>query len=542
MDEGKTREQLVKETKALREQMVKLEHSNSELSILSSNAIEKLQAIIATEKLKMESMVEIMVEAAIMIDDREGIMVLNSRARRMLGFRVDEEVTNEKMRAVNLDKAFQKCREKKNLVTMEITVPTDEGLVLYAEINPAKDKNGEIIGIIAVLRDVTREKQIDRMKSEFVSTVSHELRTPIIGIGGAINNILMGTAGKINDKLKNYLLMAKRDIKRLDRLISDLLDYSQIGRGLLRIQRSKVDICVVAQNAARILNSQIKSKKLKISSRFCKKSLYCYIDRDKITQVFTNLLHNAVKFTPDRGNIQIIIEHKGEKKLVEVAIVDSGIGIAREDIPKLFQRFSQIGRIDGAGTKGTGLGLAICKGIIEAHKGGIWVESALHKGSKFVFTLPEFDAEKIFVDCLDDSLQKAKDTQSTMLLILIDILNFNEIKKLFGAGKTEDILSELEEAAGKILRGRTDLAVRYKENKIAFSLNGAGREDVKMLVDRLTKAVISRFLDLVKAKKIPESVKITFGAAAYPDEAMSPKELIEKASEVYRQETVVEHL
>ncbi|MCK4947877.1 MAG: diguanylate cyclase, partial [Candidatus Aureabacteria bacterium] len=143
---------------------------------------------------------------------------------------------------------------------------------------------------------------------------------------------------------------------------------------------------------------------------------------------------------------------------------------------------------------------------------------------------------------LDDSLQKAKDTQSTMLLILIDILNFNEIKKLFGAGKTEDILSELEEAAGKILRGRTDLAVRYKENKIAFSLNGAGREDVKMLVDRLTKAVISRFLDLVKAKKIPESVKITFGAAAYPDEAMSPKELIEKASEVYRQETVVEHL
>ncbi len=395
--------------KAFSEDNIKLMYT---IANQASDAMERLQAVITAEKSKMESMVESMIEGVIMVDVRGKIVVFNPQARRMLGFGLDEVVSpyrlGEKIKTIGLDKAQTVCWNEAKLVTKEILVPPKD-LFLRCDITPVKDARDEIIGIVTMLTDITKAKEVDKMKSEFVSTVSHELRTPLVGIGGVINNILLGVAGQISDKVKTYLQMANEDIKRLDRLISDLLDYSRIERGKIKLNNEKIDICTLAEGAVRTLTPKIEEKSVNVSVDYPPSPIYCCADGDKITQVFINLIYNAIKFTPKGGDIRITMALGDEKKMAEVTVADTGIGIAQENIPKLFHRFVQINRKDGAGTKGTGLGLAICKGIVEAHKGNILVESESHKGSKFIFTLP----------CVESSLT-TESTEATEKCILMN--------------------------------------------------------------------------------------------------------------------------
>lgn len=374
----------------------------------ASNAIERLQAVITAEKSKMESMVESMFEGVIMTDEGGEIVVMNPQARRMFGFGLNEEVTsktlNEKLKVVGLDKALQECHDKKRLITKEIIIHEEENQILHCDITPVKAVEGEIIGIVTILRDITKEKEIDMIKTEFISTVSHELRTPLVGIGGVINNILQGVSGNISDKVRDYLRMADNDIRRLDRLICDLLDYSRIEKGKLKLSKNKNDIINLLENVLTTFMPQIKSKRIILTTHFFKSPLFYYVDGDKITQVFTNLIHNAVKFTPEGGNIHIDIKYIAEKRMLEITVADSGEGIAPENIPKLFKRFVQINRKDGAGAKGTGLGLAICKGIIDAHGGTIRAESEPGRGSKFIFTIPEPEERKVFEESLEENI------------------------------------------------------------------------------------------------------------------------------------------
>ena len=182
--------------------------------------------------------------------------------------------------------------------------------------------------------------------------------------------------------------MADENIKRLDRLVSELLDYSRIEKGAVHLIKDNHDICSIVNNILTSMKEQGNLKQLKITSHFQKEPFICCIDKDKMTQVFTNLIYNAVKFTPEGGKIDIYIKHLEIEDLIQVTVEDTGIGIDKDDIPKLFKQFVQINRIEGSGSKGTGLGLAIVKGIITAHEGTIHIESTLNQGSKFIFTLP----------------------------------------------------------------------------------------------------------------------------------------------------------
>ncbi len=231
-------------------------------------------------------------------------------------------------------------------------------------------------------------QKLDKLKSEFVATVSHELRTPIVGIGAVIANILAGVTGEVSDKVKEYLLMADKDIHRLDRLITELLDFSRIESGNLQLKKSQVDVCALVKNAAQTLKIQIEAKEISLRTHFDKEPHPLYVDGDKIAQVLTNFIHNAVKFTPRGGRIEVVIEVAGNKKETQISVSDTGAGIRPEDIKHVFQRFTQFNRKEGKGSHGSGLGLAICKGIVDAHQGRVYAESAVNKGSKFIFTLP----------------------------------------------------------------------------------------------------------------------------------------------------------
>jgi len=244
--------------------------------------------------------------------------------------------------------------------------------------------NGKNI-LQATVRDISELKEVEALKDEFVGMVSHELRTPLTALKGSIAIVLDGSAGPINDEQKDFLDTAKRNIDRLYRLINDILDYQRLeaGRTVFNMQATNVNSLLM--EIKNMMKPSADAKGLALEAKTDVLLPDVIFDRDKISEVVINLINNAVKFT-DKGLVQISAEQKNGSIIVSVK--DTGIGIKKEDIPKLFKGFSQLeaGRMRKKGS--TGLGLAISKKIVEEHRGRIWVESEEGKGADFKFELP----------------------------------------------------------------------------------------------------------------------------------------------------------
>ncbi|NQV04761.1 MAG: histidine kinase, partial [Candidatus Omnitrophica bacterium] len=226
-------------------------------------------------------------------------------------------------------------------------------------------------------------KELDRMKSDFVANVVHELRTPLTIIKGNIDTIEKGYAGKVLPKQKEILGDVFRVSNRLARLVNDLLDLSKIESGKMKLDIEDVDIIEVAKEATKGFERLASDKKVGLKKEFPSRTVIIKADRDKITQVFINLMGNALKFT-DKGDVVVkIIELQDE---VQVEVQDTGPGMTKEQVEKIFDKFV---RVVAEKKEGTGLGLPIAKDIIELHKGRIRVESEPGKGSTFIFNLPK---------------------------------------------------------------------------------------------------------------------------------------------------------
>lgn len=226
-------------------------------------------------------------------------------------------------------------------------------------------------------------KELDRMKDEFVQNVSHELKTPMGIILGSVN-ILMET--DLDDENREILELSKRNIWRLNRLVSDLLDFSKIESGTRELNIESLDMNEVIEESVTEMHNLADTNNVTLKTTPQKDLPLIKGDKDAIKQIFTNLLSNAIKFNEKGGKVVISAEKEGDA--VKVSVSDTGTGIPKDKIPKLFTRFYQI---DGSTTRkypGTGLGLAIVRRLVEMHGGKIWVESELGKGSKFTFTLP----------------------------------------------------------------------------------------------------------------------------------------------------------
>lgn len=224
-----------------------------------------------------------------------------------------------------------------------------------------------------------------KVKSEFTSTVSHELRTPLAAIKEGIAIVSDGTAGGLNNEQKEFLDIAKRNVDRLARLINNILGFQKLEAGKATFSFEHEDVNEAVKEAVSTMASLADQKGLYLKFEPAKELPKIKFDRDKISQVLTNLISNAIKFT-DNGGV-IIKTDKGDN-FVKVSVADTGPGIKKEDIPKLFRQFSQLEDGIKRKTGGTGLGLAISKEIIEKHKGKIWVDCEYGKGSTFSFSLP----------------------------------------------------------------------------------------------------------------------------------------------------------
>ncbi len=225
--------------------------------------------------------------------------------------------------------------------------------------------------------------ELDRMKSDFVSNVVHELRTPLTIIKGNLDNINEGLAGEVQPQQKEILENIFRIINRLSRLVNDLLDLSKIESGKMELNKEELDIVALAAEVVKTFETLAGTKKIGLVKDFPDKKVIVNADRDKLTQVFINLIGNAVKFT-DKGSVTVkIIDMQGE---AGVEIQDTGAGIPHDQLDKIFDKFV---RVVAEKKEGTGLGLPIAKDIIVLHKGRIRAESDSAKGSRFIFVIPK---------------------------------------------------------------------------------------------------------------------------------------------------------
>ncbi len=240
--------------------------------------------------------------------------------------------------------------------------------------------------IVGVIRDLTERKRVEKLKDEFIGTVSHEIRTPLSITKEGVSLVLDKVPGPINEQQARILTIAKNNIDRLSRIVNSLLDISKIESGKTGVKWEAFDIITVIRQVISAFELKIQEKGLALRADLPKTGLIIHADTDSITQVLTNLIGNALKFT-DIGFIDVAAKDKGAN--IEISVSDTGIGIAEENMPKLFEKFQQFGRVSGPGEKGTGLGLAIAKGIVLMHKGRIWAESEPGKWTKITFTIPK---------------------------------------------------------------------------------------------------------------------------------------------------------
>jgi len=228
-------------------------------------------------------------------------------------------------------------------------------------------------------------KRALKIKSEFTSTVSHELKTPLAAIREGVQLVVDGSLGPVNAEQKDCLQIVKGNIERLVRLINDILDFQRLESGRMVFDIKPNDLHALIREVVQTMAFSAQKKGLDLSMRLGSGPLVCLFDRDKIAQVLSNILSNAIKFT-EKGSVVVSVSSRGPHVLVSVE--DTGIGIKREDIPKLFQRFAQIQEKGYRKTGGTGLGLVISREIIKHHQGDIWIEPGKHQGAVVCFTLP----------------------------------------------------------------------------------------------------------------------------------------------------------
>jgi hypothetical protein len=240
--------------------------------------------------------------------------------------------------------------------------------------------------VVTIFRDVTKEVEADRAKSEFVSTVSHELRTPMTAIKGYTDLLHAGAAGPINAEQKRFLSTIKSNTDRLTALINDLLDISRMETGRIRFEPRPLQIGEVVADVVNVLAGPAENKNLSLNYEVAAGLPDVMGDRDRLHQVLTNLIGNAIRYTLDGGEIDVKVYLV--ERAVRVDVRDTGIGIAPEDMAHLFERFYRADHPLVQETRGTGLGLSIVKMFIEMHGGRIWVESEPDEGSTFTFILP----------------------------------------------------------------------------------------------------------------------------------------------------------
>ena len=351
-------------------------------------AWKKYNKLLGDQK-RTEAVIRSIAEGLVVVDSKGKVVMMNPAAEKLLdvsrkekvGKSVLEDLKGEELVTLSKDVSDDQSKE------IELTSQQDETKkILRASSAVIEDESGKTVGMVSVLSDITKQKKLDLMKEGFIANVSHELRTPIVAVEKSLSLILSKAAGEITPTQKQFLSIAERNLKRLNVLVNDLLDLSKLEAGKMEFKESVGSLEEVINESVEVLRAWADSKSIKINTKIPKNLPQVKMDSNRLIQVLNNLIGNAIKYTPNQG--VVTVEATPRNQEVQVMVQDTGIGIEEKNLPKIFDKFYQVGERTPTDIGGTGIGLSIAKEIIEQHGGRIWAESEKGQGARFVFRLP----------------------------------------------------------------------------------------------------------------------------------------------------------
>ncbi|WP_248930551.1 two-component system histidine kinase PnpS [Paenibacillus hamazuiensis] len=348
---------------------------------------------------RLKSVLENMISGVMMIDRDEKIVLLNRSAEDILGFSAQELLGkrfNEAKQQFEFTQLIRECIDSREHIRDEMIFYFPTERILEINLSPISQADDEWAGVLIVLHDITAVRRLERMRSEFVANVSHELKTPIAAVKGFAETLL---AGALNDKetARSFLQIIFDESERLNRLIGDILELSKIESRRIPMQFSPIHLQTFVSNCMKVMKTEARKKSIDLEMQV-DAELYMEADEDRLRQILINLLSNGINYTPEGGRVRVRVEPAGisdpgsgdpaEYDRLRFIISDTGIGIPKKDLPRIFERFYRVDKARSRSSGGTGLGLSIVKHLVELHKGTIRVESEVGMGTRFIIELP----------------------------------------------------------------------------------------------------------------------------------------------------------
>lgn len=370
------------------------------LAYFAATAIEnaRLYGDVADKRRELEAVLAGIGDGVLVADTTGRLLLMNPVAARIAA--VETPLVGTPLRNLmpvdDLLKLLDETTTSGHVAICELAIPS-AGLsadgqprtfqTLAAPVYRVTESGEQVGGVVAVLRDITAQKELERMKSNFLSVVSHELKTPLHSIKGFVDIILMGKTGPVTDLQRDFLSTVHEQTGHLQRLIEDLLEFSRLESGQITLRPVPLEPAELVATVVDKLSPLASNKQLALSAHLPPDFPPIEADPMRLEQVLTNLVENAIKFTPEGGRVRLLGWERPDE--IEIAVVDTGIGVPEEERERIFERFYQVDSSARRRYKGTGLGLTICRHIVTQHGGRIWVEDADGPGSEFHMILPK---------------------------------------------------------------------------------------------------------------------------------------------------------
>ncbi len=357
-----------------------------QLTTAFNTLVNKLQSQIhalQSEQGKLASVLEQMTDGVVIVDDRGEVVLINLAAEKMFKTQAENAVGSSLARVLRhyqWIQLWERCKRTGQEQSDTMELPRQESFIqgIALPLGEALPEH-----ILMLFQDLTRIRRLETVRRDFISNISHELRTPLASLK-ALTETLQTGALEDPPAAKRFLDLMETEVDALSHMVSELLELSRIESGQVPLIKKPVDPKALLTRAYGRLNMQAQRAHIKLTLDCSANLPAIQADPPRLGQVLVNLLHNAIKFTPENG--EVILAAYQQEGTIEFVVQDSGVGIPADDLPRIFERFYKADRARSSG--GTGLGLAIARHLVEAHGGQIWVESVEGQGSKFHFTIP----------------------------------------------------------------------------------------------------------------------------------------------------------
>ena len=370
-----------------------------------SEVIRLTQENLEQETKRLNSILSYMTDGVLATNRRGQITMINDMAKKQLGIVKEEALNKSILELLKIEDEY----ELRDLITQipELMIDSQnangEYLSLRVRFALIRRESGFISGLVAVLHDTTEQEKEERERRLFVSNVSHELRTPLTSVKSYLEAL---DEGALYDPVApDFIKVSLDETNRMMRMVTDLLHLSRIDNATTQLDVELINFTAFITfilNRFDKMRSQDEEKKYELVRDYPINSVWIEIDTDKMTQVIDNILNNAIKYSPDGGKITVSMKTTDDQMIL--SIKDQGLGIPKQDLPKIFDRFYRVDRARSRAQGGTGLGLAIAKEIIKQHKGFIWAKSEYGKGSTFTIVLP-YDKDAVKEEVWEDEVE-----------------------------------------------------------------------------------------------------------------------------------------